>query len=407
MQYQYSEPAPRWRVDDNGFMKNTIRVNKVGTMEYLGDELGAMKPESVEPTDILNIMIHPDTLFDPESVSSLEGMPVIAYVHEWADPEGNFPKVGNVSGTPRQSGQFLECDIVVHDQRVIDAIQNGDLTEVSSGYSALYEIQNGVYDGKPYDGSQRQIRYNHVCLLGSNEGRAGADVRILNSAKQESSMTEFVKVQTPDGHNVRVAEADSDKLMSSFAAVQNAKPEAIQVNNEMMSGAQIEEELGKVTTLNDQIAALTGERDEALAKLQAVQEQLAAATNPEAVQTAANEMLEEQTEAVDMVSQNTGHETMNAEAVSKLREEFKGLSGHELRKAAVQKVRAINSRPELSQEDLDNTDKISGFFDSYKETPIVSAKKTVPGAEQITNAAAGSTRSGHDKLGFPKTDGGK
>ena len=423
MPYEYRYTPQNWEIDLNGFMRNSIRFMKTGCMEYLGEELGPEREPEILEDDVLDIMVHPDTLFDPTSIRSLEGMPVVAYEHEWADVENmtfdqtdslgqKFAQVGSVAGTPRQNGPYLEGDIVITNKFIQDAIKTGELVDVSSGYNALYEMISGEYDGTKYHGSQRGIRYNHVCLLPPNEGRAGTDVRILNTKSNSEAKVDTVKIQLPGTDTmVTVLASDANAVTNAFTNIQNKKPEKIQVQNMEMSAADIEAKMAENVTLKEQIAELQGQLDTNNGELATLKEQLDAAISPEAIQEAASNMVEEQDESMEMLTQNAGdHETMNSkEKIEEVRNSLKGLTGHSLRKHVVTQIRAMNKLPELSAENQENEGYITGVYNSYKEMAKIKSSKApeskqVVGLHNVQNNAAnqGGGRSGTEKLGFAK-----
>ena len=414
MPYAYSDIPKQWDHDENGFLRNSIRFGRVGTMEYLGDELGPERDPSIAADDILNIMIHPDTLFDPGSIRSLEGMPVVAYEHAWAEVENmtfgdedgsgqKFAQVGSVAGTPRQNGPYLEGDIVITNKNVMEAIKNGELAEISSAYGALYKMESGEYDNSHYDGCQREIRYNHVCLLPQNEGRAGTDVRILNDKSREARV-DTVRIQLPGTSNtVTVAKEDADAVASAFA-----NKASVKINNMEMPVADIESMIAENMTLKEGLADLQGKLDTNNAEMQALKEKLEAAMSPEVVEEAAENMMKDYDESTEMLAQNMydDEKTMNSkESLIKIRNGLKGLCGHNLRKHVVVQIRTANKLPELTEEQLSNENIISGFYTAYKETPMrnQSSKKVVGGdLHQIQNSGKGAERTAASRLGYKK-----
>jgi hypothetical protein len=61
-------------------------------------------------------------------------------------------------------------------KRLIDAGK----TQLSCGYTCVYDWTAGVFNGKRYDAVQRQIRGNHLALV--RQGRMGPDVAVLDGS---------------------------------------------------------------------------------------------------------------------------------------------------------------------------------------------------------------------------------
>jgi len=91
--------------------------------------------------------------------------------------------IGHVAGEPSRDGDFVAASLHVQHGDSIKKAENGELVELSSGYTCILDKTPGEWRGQRYDAVQRQIRGNHVALLPEGWGRAGPDVRLrLDSA---------------------------------------------------------------------------------------------------------------------------------------------------------------------------------------------------------------------------------
>lgn len=373
-----------WEFDDNGFLRCRARFIASGIMQYAGDELG----EAVQSTNATyHIMVPQTTIEDPHSIRSLEGMPVISYEHEWAEVDGDQKQVGTIAGTPKINGGFLEGEIIIRDPDTITAIKAGELKEISAGYNAVYNMEPGEHDGQQFDGKQSELRYNHIALLRSGEGRGGSDVRILNK-KGAFDMQDLINVSLGSGQTVRVLNADGE-LLSNFikqqTTNQDESKETAETMNELMTKL---EEANKTRNENQ------AEIDDLSGKLLAIKEQLEAALSPAEQEAVAEAMLGEKDEASDMLVEN-GIEEDKEKAVNSI----KGLRGHDLRLHIVKSVRTANSLVDLSDSDCANEGKVSGIYQTYKETP--KKQKTVNGASANAHAnTAKVERNATQKLGY-------
>ena len=175
-----------WRVDTDGMLRVTARVLKAGVFAYGADESGTTQTlPGIDPV----MQLIAASSFTDEALSSLEGKPVIIRAHEWRDAENTLEDgltVGSVAGSPRVAdGIYIECDFVLYDAGIAQAIQRGDLVEVSAGYEGQHDIRNGIFNGEAFHLEQKNLRFNHVLLLPEGQGRCGRDVRIINHQPEQ------------------------------------------------------------------------------------------------------------------------------------------------------------------------------------------------------------------------------
>ncbi len=129
-------------------------------------------------------------VFDAKSLATLEGAPVVL-PHDHRDfvtsADWKRKSVGHVTDVSRD-GDFILGTLVISDGDAIDAVERGELVELSAGYLSSVDPTPGTFDGESYDVVQRSIKYNHVALLPRGAARAGRDVRILRSDALEVSV---------------------------------------------------------------------------------------------------------------------------------------------------------------------------------------------------------------------------
>ena len=119
-----------------------------------------------------------DEVFRADSLASIESAVVtVGHVGTVAPDAWRTVAVGDVRNV-RQDRQFVAADLMVRDADTLKRVDAGDLVELSMGYQCRYDATPGSYQGERYDGVQRNIVYDHVALLPSGTGRAGADVRL-------------------------------------------------------------------------------------------------------------------------------------------------------------------------------------------------------------------------------------
>ena len=146
---------------------HNVPVARVGTQEYLGDEVG--KPSE----DIVTVYRRPDEVFKKSAIDSFEGKPVtndhppglVGGGNAMAYIKGVCKNVHR--GTGDDSDKVV-ADLVIYDQVLISLIENGK-REISAGYTCSYADYNGELE-------QVDIVGNHVAVV--DEGRAGNSVAI-------------------------------------------------------------------------------------------------------------------------------------------------------------------------------------------------------------------------------------
>lgn len=200
--------SPDWRMTDDGFLRCTARIQQEKILQYLPDEIN-IKPDGFDK-DTISVYVPMDSLVDADAIKSLEGAPVVAWDHTWADLDVvKDVSIGSVAGTPKIVDKFLVCDLLITDKKTIEQIKSGDIGEISAAYSGETVFKDGNFDGKHYDAKQENLRYNHVAIIPVGTGRAGTDVRITNKTKTEEKLPMPNEIKM-----VRVRARNSKKYMN-------------------------------------------------------------------------------------------------------------------------------------------------------------------------------------------------
>lgn len=124
-------------------------------------------------------------VFAQASLDSLRAAPLVEGHPAFIDG-ANWAALakGHIGDDVAPDGEFVRATAHVKDGNTLARVVNGDLVELSCGYTADLVAESGTYDGQPYDAVQTNIRYNHVGLGPKDWGRAGNDVRVfLDSAE--------------------------------------------------------------------------------------------------------------------------------------------------------------------------------------------------------------------------------
>lgn len=243
----------RIRTPEGFLICKNVPIARVGTQEYLGEELGLEGYENV----LVNVVRTEQEVFSHKTIASFEGKPFTddhPEQEEFVTTE-NYKRYvkGHVTNVRRGQGDFsdkLLADIIVYDKTVIEEIENNQKREISCGYACDYNVdENG-------DVFQVNITGNHVALV--DEGRAGHSVKILDHNKQYKG----VRKNMPKMKNTKQIIA---RLFPSFA--KDASPEEIEevvtaineVQDEEITTQDEEQIENKPTADDDVLSQILGE----------------------------------------------------------------------------------------------------------------------------------------------------
>jgi hypothetical protein len=190
-----------------------------------------------------------DEVFKADSLETLKLAPLVIGHPDMVRAD-NFKSVnvGVVAENVRASGEYVASDVLVQDRKTIDAIEAGDLAELSCGYEVDYDPTPGVTEsGEHYDGVQRNIRYNHVGLGPKGWGRAGSEVRlhldgdghvVLPVADAPAEVPTLARMPTIEEVTLRAdkAEAERDALKAENAKLR-ADADAAKAESARKDGA--------------------------------------------------------------------------------------------------------------------------------------------------------------------------
>lgn len=135
-----------------------VPISRVGSFEYSAAEVG-LPNLTGSPVHVLR---PEEQIFNPETIASFEAKPVVIGHARFADPD-NWREiaVGTTQNVRRGEGDksdFLLADLLLTDRKAIEAVESGDLKEVSCGYDAdTQETPEGI--------EQIGIVGNHVALV--------------------------------------------------------------------------------------------------------------------------------------------------------------------------------------------------------------------------------------------------
>lgn len=168
---------------DEGYLVDNPIVTSVGIFEYALPGGGVRRELRL-----------PEHVFDPESLASYEGKPVIITHNAGTVDKDNVEKhqIGTILSKGYQDGTDVRAKIVIHDT---DAMKECDLKELSLGYNLDLDETPGVWEGQPYDAIQTNIRINHLALV--ENARAGKQARLNIDARDQTLKGAKVSMANP------------------------------------------------------------------------------------------------------------------------------------------------------------------------------------------------------------------
>ena len=265
----------RIRTPEGFLICKNVPIAKVGTQQYLGEELGLEGYENI----LVEVVRTEQEVFSPKTIASFEGKPFTDDHPEQSEfvTTENYKQYvkGHVTNVRRGEGDFsdkLLADIIVYDKTVIEEIESGRKREISCGYGCDYDIDE---NGNIF---QINITGNHVALV--NEGRAGHNVRILDHNKNKKGVVKtmakmktkkqiiarlfpsFTKDASPEEieevvtaiSEVQDEEAEVPTTQDEEPAAQESKPTADDdVLSKVLDGIQaLKDEIGELKAANQQ-----------------------------------------------------------------------------------------------------------------------------------------------------------
>jgi len=309
LRVDFADQPIRMTMTDEGYLTGQARVARVGIQSYQDGEGGVRR--EFRPVG---------EVFSADAISSFKNMPVtMGHPQEGLVTADNAKRlsVGHVGENIRPDGEWLVMPITITDAETIEQIANG-VVELSGGYMADLDELAGEYDGEVYDAVQRNIRGNHVAVV--QQARAGEMARLNLDAAGA--------VQIIPEKQTRVDDM-SDKSVT------------VRVDGiEYEVSPEVERHM---TRVDEQVTALTAERDQAKADAETSKAKAdeAAAEVEKLRETHSDEAIREAAKA-RVALERTASKILGDEA------DLDGMSERDLQEAVVKAVHADADLTEAS-----------------------------------------------------------
>ncbi|SDR17504.1 DUF2213 domain-containing protein [Paraburkholderia tuberum] len=153
-------------------------ISKANVCPYRGDEIPDGEKLGLDPNRVYMLLRDPDEL--AKGTATANNIPVLD-VHLPHSAEDHQPDsvIGSTGTDAAFNAPYLDNSLVIWTQDAIRGVETGAQQEISSSYYYRADMTPGTYEGVPYDGVMRDIKFNHVAVV--KKGRAGPDVMVGDS----------------------------------------------------------------------------------------------------------------------------------------------------------------------------------------------------------------------------------
>lgn len=209
-------------VDDNGFLHvEKSPLTRVQVAPYYGQEIAGWRELGLDPEKIYHAYRPPEELSSPETIQSINGIPIHLEHHDdHGAPENKQTRVGTTGTDGAFEAPFLVNSLHIYDKDARSRIEDGSMRELSLAYTFEPDFTPGeTPDGEKYDYVQRKIRANHLALV--ETGRAGPEVRVRDSNKDFLNMEKDDAVEQAE----KLKTTLSDLAYSQATGDEDPKPD--------------------------------------------------------------------------------------------------------------------------------------------------------------------------------------
>lgn len=250
MQFNDATEVSGARITRDGYLVADAYVGKANNVQhYTAAELSR---SDLPATQRLGILRPESAVFADASLASLAGRP-ITIDHPGQDVTAENWKrlaVGDVGLEFLRDGERLKVPLKIMDAAGIRAVKSTHQA-FSLGYTAEIDWTPGIQDGVAYDGSLKDIRYNH--LAATPNPRGGHDLRIVDENTLEPTMN--TKVIIVDGYDVVATDASERVIRLLETKLADATTKVADATT--AADTKIGELTGQIAVLNDSNAKLT------------------------------------------------------------------------------------------------------------------------------------------------------
>lgn len=273
-----------FNIDEDGIMTVKACILKEGVFPYLASEF---IEDAENPNEKVGVYI-PAEEFTAAALESGEGRDVIiGEEHVWRNSENSMHDghtVGSIAGVLTNKDGKIFCKLRIDDKETVEKVKAKELVEISAGYRADFQQEDGNYNGTPYKYRQGHIVFNHVLLLPVGEGRCGSDVKVINKKQiGEKTMSKTLRIKV----------GNVDKSVEFSNEDDAAKAEELVDEVKSASAVDVENALEEVKTLKEEVETKNAELEEKKQMIEEFKNKLEEALSPEKQEELAEELAEQ------------------------------------------------------------------------------------------------------------------
>jgi hypothetical protein len=245
------EPEESARIYDiNGWMEiKGNPISKVGVFPYSGAQIDTDGTMGLDPNKIYQVYRSEEELSNKETMNSFRLIPWIDEHEMLGDNEPGLtspddrPSEGVLGEDVYFEYPYLKTNIKAFSKKLME----NNKKELSIGYRCEYDKVAGVFEGKPYDFIQKNIRGNHLALV--KEGRAGPDVKVqdgfiftidtkegINMANPELTIKEKPETMDSPDEAMKPVEGEDAPIGEAIPAWANAMMSTMKEMCQMLKG---------------------------------------------------------------------------------------------------------------------------------------------------------------------------
>jgi uncharacterized protein len=153
-------------------------ITKAAVNPYLGHEIPGWQKLGLDPDRVYHLLRAPEEI--ERAVATSNGIPLLE-VHKPTSSE-KHPKSITVGATGTDAiwqAPYLFNSLVIWPDDAIEGVESEEKIELSSSYHYVPDMTPGTWEGQHFDGTMRDLVFNHVALV--EQGRAGSDVAVADS----------------------------------------------------------------------------------------------------------------------------------------------------------------------------------------------------------------------------------
>lgn len=159
-------------------------ISKATVRPYYGREIPRSEEMGLAQDRVYNLYLDPEEL--ARGAATFTGKPLLIQHRPQLASDHDRSKVIGAVGAANWADPYAQAPLTIWDGDGIEAVESGDMQELSAGFFYRADMTPGFVDGQAYDGVMRDIQGNHVALV--EAGRAGPDVMVLDAKLKETPM---------------------------------------------------------------------------------------------------------------------------------------------------------------------------------------------------------------------------